>query len=153
MKKIATTCCLSILMMASGYAQSNKIKYSKLFESYYISYFTYSFGLGTVAYRGDLCGRPECNTFKPVVSIGLNYKALPHIVVGTELNYFQLQAQSQHPSNKNLIAFSSTNFDVKLYGRYYYYEDNYRTANDKIALKRFNPYGQIGISMVYYKPV
>lgn len=153
MKKIVTTCFLSLLVMACSYAQQGKIKYSKLFESYYISYWTYSFGLGTVAYRGDLCGRPECNTFKPVVSLGLNYKAMPHIAVGTEFNYFQLQAIAGHSSNENLKEFRSTNYDIKLYARYYYFEDNYRTANDKIALKRFNPYGQLGVSMVYYSPV
>lgn len=153
MKKIITTCCLSLLVMACGYAQQGKIKYSKLFESYYISYWTYSFGLGTAVYRGDICGRPECNTLKPSVSVGVNYKAMPHIAVGTELNYFQLEAITRHPSNKNLPKFSSTNYDLKLYGRYFWYEDNYRTANDKIALKRLNPYGQIGLSMIYYNPV
>lgn len=153
MKKIVATCCLSLLMIASGYSQNSRIKYSKLFESYYISYWTYSFGIGTAAYRGDLCGRPECNTYKPMVSIGLNYKAMPHIAVGTELNYFQLQAKGRQPSGQNIPTFSSTNFDIKLYGRYYYFEDNYRTANDKIALKRFNPYVQVGLGMVYYNPV
>jgi len=137
-------------MIASGYTQNNKIKYSKLFESYYISYFTYSFGLGTVAYRGDLCGRPECNTFKPVVNIGLNYKLLPHIAVGTEVNYFQLQAASHYSYDVNKVQFKSTNIDVKLYARYYIFEDNYRTANDKIALKRFNPYAQIGLAWLYF---
>jgi hypothetical protein len=88
-----------------------------------------------------------------VVNIGLNYKVVPHIVIGTELNYFQLKAKSSSPTGQNITEFSSQNFDLKLYGRFFYFEEKYRTPTDRAELKRFNPFAQIGVGVVYYNPV
>ncbi len=153
MKKIISLCCLIQLLFGNAEAQkNNNIKYSKLFKYHYFTYWSYSVGLGTAAYHGDLCGRPECNSYLPAASLGLNYKIWPHTYLGAELNYFRLQAIAHHKSSASDVKFTSQNFDFKLFGRYNLLEDKYRTVSDRSNFKRFNLYGQVGIGMVYFNP-
>jgi hypothetical protein len=100
-------------------------------------------------YRGDICGRPDCNSFDPDFNVGINYKIWPHVVIGTEVTYFHLAAHSH--GAEVLKSFTSSDLDFKLYGRYTLFETKIRRAQDRNRTpRRISPFVLIGISALYY---
>jgi hypothetical protein len=138
-----------VIATLSAYPQKQKMQFSRFFNSfYYRGPWSLTFGGGLAAYRGTLCGRPECNTFKPVLSVGANYRIWPHIAFGTELNFFQLQAHGWGGLYVN--SFTSANLDIRPYIRYYLVDDVITRTSHKVNQKTVKPYLQIGIGAVYY---
>lgn len=145
---------LSLFIASNLHAQQkNKLEYSGFFDSYYhrgpISY-TLSGGLS--AYTGDLCGGLPCQTFNYNFGIGLNYKVWPRTVFGVEFNYFTLGATDE-VKNRN-ISFTSTNYELVVYGRFYFIDDIVRVAADRSRkYKKVKPYFTLGAGGLLYTPV
>lgn len=132
------------------YAQKRDMAYSGFFKDfYYRGPFSITAGSGLSAYNGDLCGRPQCNTFKLAYNIGANYKLWPHLAVGAEINYFKLKARSVAP--RDALEFSSTNADLRIFLRYYLIDDII-TSYSRTIRRKVKPYAQLGLAGIYYNP-
>ncbi len=144
--------CLTVFCTNDLFCQKKQLRYSKFFHSYYYrGPVGYVVGLGTSLYRGSVCGRPDCNTYSPLLDIGINYKLFPHFSVGTEINYFHLKAQSH--GTVDLIQFSSSYLEWRVYGRVYLFDDKIKLASDKNRHpKKLIPYFLFGLSALYYHP-
>lgn len=147
------TAVLSFIAFNTHAQKKNKLEYSGFFDSYYhrgpISY-TLSGGLST--YSGDLCGALPCQTLNYNFGIGLNYKVWPRTVFGVEFSYFTLGA-TDDVANRN-ISFTSTNFELVVYGRFYFIDDIVRVAADRSRkYKKVKPYFTLGVGGLLYTPV
>lgn len=134
-------------------AQKRQLEYSGFFDSYYFrGPWAITAGFGMAGYNGDICGGLKCNTLRYVYSLGLNYKVWPRTVFGAELSYFNLQATDNNAQRN--ISFTSTNYELDVYGRFYFVEDIVRVAADRSRKpKRLKPYVHLGIGGLLYNPV
>ncbi|TAH27078.1 MAG: hypothetical protein EAZ07_02260 [Cytophagales bacterium] len=133
--------------------KKSPLEYSGFFDSYYHrGPINYTLSIGAVGYSGDLCGGLGCQKFNYNIGIGLNYKVWPRTIIGAEFNYFTLGA-SDEIKNRN-ISFTSTNYELVVYGRYYFIEDIVRVAADRVRkTKKIKPYFTLGFGGLLYTPV
>lgn len=141
-----------LLFNNSGSAQKQELEYSGFFDTYYFrGPWTFTLGGGVAAYNGDLCKIYNCNSFQPAYAFGLHYKLWPRVAFGGELTYFNLEGRDQNLTRN--IAFTSNNFEIDAFGRFYLIDDIVRVAADRRKKpRRVKPYIQLGLGALYYNP-
>ena len=144
---------LAVITFLSSYTASAQLKknldYSGFFDSYYYHQ-KYSFvaGANLPFYFGDLCSGFGCNSISPGFTIGAGIKLWPRVYFGGDFNYFTLSTGDKEPDRG--FSFSSANYELLAYGRYYLIEDIVRKHRDlKKKPKFFKPYLMAGIGLNY----
>lgn len=128
------------------------IEYSGFFDTYYFRGPTiFTLGTGLNLYNGDLCGGFGCNKLSPNVSFGVGYQVWPGVVFGGEVTYLKLGATD---SNKDRgISFTSSNYELMGFSRYYLRRDIIRRHTDMFKRpKVFKPYVMLGLAGLVYNP-
>src|SRR4051812_30274836 len=138
-----------LLHFVSPAQRKREIKYSGFFDSFYFpGPFNYTIGAGYALYNGDLCGKFGCNNLNLGYSGGVNYRILPHIFVGGEVQYLTLGAKDENQMRN--LTFQSSILQLTPYGRYYFIDDIIRVARDRAAKpKILKPYFHLGASLIY----
>jgi hypothetical protein len=130
-------------------------EYSGFFDSYYYrGPITYTLGFNATAYRGDLAESIGLGSLGYGASIGANYKVWPMIALGAEFTYFTLKSKDSDVQRN--ISFSSTNMELLVYGRIYFFDEVVRISPDRKKEKDlvfFKPYFTAGAAFLMYTPV
>jgi len=144
---------MSLLSLDAIAQKKGKLEYSGFFDSYYYrGPMSYTLSGGISGYSGDLCGGLDCQTFNYNFGIGFNYKVWPRTAFGVEFNYFTLGA-TDALSTRN-ISFTSTNYELVAFGRFYLLDDIVRVAADRgRKRKKIKPYVTLGAGGLLYTPV
>jgi hypothetical protein len=136
------------------WAQKNNspLEYSGFFDSYYHrGPFNYTLSGGLAGYSGDLCGGIGCQKLGYNFGLGFSYKTWPRVYFGGEFNYFTLGATDEVKTRN--ISFTSTNFEIIAFGKFYFIDDIVRVAVDrKKKHKNLKPYFTMGLGGLVFIP-
>lgn len=143
--KILISVLLLTLISEVSYAQSSRIKRSRLYAGYN-SYgiVKVTVGAGTSWYHGDLC--ENCVQPKFNLNLGAHLRFSNRISAKAELNWFQLGAEDFYePRN---LSFKSNNIEFIAAG----IVDLFPHSTNFYSRKRFTPFAYGGIGFTYFNP-
>lgn len=126
------------------------LEYSGFFDSYYWrGPISFTGGIGSALYAGDLCSDVSCNTLSPYVTLGAGYKLWPRVFFGGDLEIFSLGATDTDDVRN--ISFTSNNLQLTAYGTFSLREDVVKRHGDFLKRKKlFKPYIYLGVSALRY---
>lgn len=155
MQKSITLLFIFFLTFIVSFSQFKRQReYSGFFDTYYYrGPITFTLGGGMTTYRGDLVDGFALKGLSYGFSAGANYKLWPHIVFGTEFSYLNFQA-NDYNTQRNL-SFSTTGYELQVYGRLYLIDEIIRVAPDKKKESHYTfckPYIHAGLGGLYYSP-
>ena len=155
MKKSITLLSIFFLTFIVSFSQFKRQReYSGFFDTYYYrGPITFTLGGGITTYRGDLVDGFALKGLSYGFSAGANYKLWPHIVFGTEFSYLKFQA-NDYNTQRNL-SFSTTGYELQIYGRLYLIDEIIRVAPDKRKESHYTfckPYIHAGLGGLFFNP-
>jgi hypothetical protein len=151
--------CMALLTLSLSFSPANaqfkrSREYSGFFDTYYFrGPITFTLGAGISAYKGDLSSGIDFGSMGYGVSIGANYKVWPRIAFGGEFSYYTLNGKD-HIAERN-ISFTSTNYELYGYGRFYIIDETVRLSKDRVkerSLTLIKPYVMSGIGLTMFSP-
>ncbi len=141
---------LAVIMTSlSANAQYKKnIEYSGFFDSYYFrGPWSFTIGTGPTLYSGDLSGFFDSPKIGWNGNIGMNYHMWPRVVFGGQFDYFTLRGVDTNEERG--LSFTSNNWSLSAYGRFYLVEDIVRKHLDLFKRpKLLKPYIGTGLMLV-----
>lgn len=155
MRKSITLLSIFFLTLFVSFAQFKRQReYSGFFDTYYYrGPITFTLGGGMTTYRGDLTDGIALKGLSYGFSVGANYKLWPHIVFGTEFSYLNFQANDFN--TKRNLSFSTTGYELQVYGRLYLIDEIIRVAPDRRKESHYTfckPYIHLGLGGLFYNP-
>ncbi len=143
--KILVSFLLLFFIADIGYAQSSRIKRSRLYAGYNsFGIVKLTVGAGTSWYYGDLCD--NCISPKANLNLGAHLRFTERLSVKAELNWYQLEAQD-HYEPRNL-SFKSNNIEFIAAG----VVDLFQHSTNFYSRKRFTPFAYGGLGFTYFNP-
>jgi hypothetical protein len=147
-RKLITVLSLFFLTFVISFGQFKRQReYSGFFDTYYYrGPITFTLGAGMTNYRGDLTKGLGLNGLSYGLSAGANYKIWPHIVLGAEFSYLNLQSTDYNKSRNG--SFNATAMELQVYGRLYIIDEIIRVAPDRRKESHYTfckPYLQAGL--------
>lgn len=156
MRKLVVVLSLFIITTTISFAQFKRQReYSGFFDTYYYrGPITFTMGAGMTNYRGDLTDGIGTNGLSYGLSLGANYKIWPHIVLGSELSYLNLQSTDYNKARNT--SFKSTGVELQAYGRLYFIDEIVRIAPDRKKESQYTfckPYMHLGVGLMLFSSV
>lgn len=146
---------LSLFLVTStiSFAQFKRQReYSGFFDTYYYrGPITFTLGAGMSTYRGDLTDGLGLKGLSYGLSLGANYKIWPHIVLGAEFSYLNLQSTDFNQTRNATLA--STGYELQAYGRLYLIDEIVRIAKDRKKESQYTfckPYIHLGVGAMMF---
>lgn len=139
-----------ILLAQEGYSQHyNRKFYRKHFSNRGFlggEKFSFTAGLGTSTYFGDLCDGFHCAKFRPNIGGGIMYRVTPNIGTMLNVNFVRLYSDDYHESRN--FQFRSNNLEFLLAGYYQLF------AHEKMDYRNkfINPHIYFGVGLMYFNP-
>jgi opacity protein-like surface antigen len=154
-RKSITLLFIFFLTLFVSFAQFKRQReYSGFFDTYYYrGPITFTLGGGMTTYRGDLVEGFGVKGLSYGLSLGVNYKIWPHIVLGAELSYLDFQAKDFNTSRD--LSFKTTAEEFQIYGRLYLIDEIIRVAPDRRKEAHYTfckPYIHVGIGGMFFNP-
>lgn len=153
MRKLAAVLLLCIVTTTIAFAQFKRQReYSGFFDTYYYrGPITFTLGGGMTTYRGDLTESLGLKGLSYGLSLGANYKIWPHIVLGAELSYLNLQSTDFNETRN--ASFVATGYELQAYGRLYLIDEIVRVAPDRKKESQYTfckPYIHLGVGLMMF---
>jgi hypothetical protein len=107
---------------------------------------TFSAGVGTSSYFGDLCDDFSCMVFRPNFGISYMYRWDRRLSFKVESNFYMLNSKDVYPARN--FSFRSSNVEFYM-GALHDFFSYHRTFKKR---KRINPYVFGGVGLTYFNP-
>ena len=152
-RKLIVVLSLFLVTTTISFAQFKRQReYSGFFDTYYYrGPITFTFGAGMTTYRGDLTDGLGLKGLSYGLSLGANYKIWPHIVLGAEFSYLNLQSTDFNQSRN--ASFVASGYELQAYGRLYLIDEIVRIAKDRKKESQYTfckPYIHLGVGLMLF---
>lgn len=156
MRNLIVVLSLFLVTTTISFAQFKRQReYSGFFDTYYYrGPITFTLGAGMTNYRGDLTDGLGLKGLSYGLSLGANYKIWPHIVLGGEFSYLNLQSTDFNQSRN--ASFVANGYELQAYGRLYLIDEIVRIAKDRKKESHYTfckPYIQVGVGLMLFSTV